>query len=333
MPKKKWLIALLRLAASAVVLTLLFLLLPRASLWAAIKRLTPGVWLMTLAAYLLLHLLGVTKWRMMVNLAGGGLSFVGAVRCYYAGLFGSIYLPSIIGGDVVRAGLGLRIVRSKVGLLLGSLVDRIQDLLALAIVAAIGAFLLPRELDAQSRRIFWFLAAAFLAGILGLLGLVAMLPARRFSFRIRRKIAEVRQGIRAGSRRPQIMLLSLSFGITLQIGLTLLNAFLADACGLHIAWTVWLFAWPLSKIAAMMPVSQGGIGVREATLVALLAPFGAPSALAFAAGLVFQTILIGGGLVSGLLAMVLGRGSLLSWRKTAPDRSHTSQDHLLLPRP
>src|SRR5271166_2770882 len=246
MAKKKWLIALLRLAASAVVLTLLFLLLPRASLWAAIKRLTPGVWLMTLAAYMLLHLLGVTKWRLMVNLAGGGLSFVGAVRCYYAGLFGSIYLPSIIGGDVVRAGLGLRIVRSKVGLLLGSLVDRIQDLLALAIVAGLGAFLLPRELDPQSRRIFWFLAAAFLVGILGLLGLVAMLPARRFSFRIRRKIAEVRQGIRAGSRRPQIMLLSLSFGITLQIGLTLLNAFLADACGLHIAWTVWLFAWPLS---------------------------------------------------------------------------------------
>ena len=135
MSKKKWLIAMLRLAASAVVLTLLFLVLPRASLWAAIKRLTPGVWLLTLAAYLLLHLLGVTKWRMMVNLAGGGLGFVGAVRCYYAGLFGSIYLPSIIGGDVVRAGLGLRIVRSKVGLLLGSLVDRIQDLLALAIVA------------------------------------------------------------------------------------------------------------------------------------------------------------------------------------------------------
>src|SRR5271166_2770883 len=76
-----------------------------------------------------------------------------------------------------------------------------------------------------------------------------------------------------------------------------------------------------------------GMAVRMAALVALLAPFGAPSALAFAAGLVFQTILIGGGLVSGLLAMVLGRGSLLSWRQPAPDRSHTSQDHLLLPRP
>jgi uncharacterized membrane protein YbhN (UPF0104 family) len=93
--------------------------------------------------------------------------------------------------------------------------------------------------------------------------------------------------------------------------LTVLNAFLADACGLHIAWTVWLFAWPLSKIAAMMPISQGGIGVREATLVALLTPFGATSALAFAAGIVFQTIIISGGLVSGLVAIVLGRSSLL----------------------
>jgi uncharacterized membrane protein YbhN (UPF0104 family) len=117
--------------------------------------------------------------------------------------------------------------------------------------------------------------------------------------------------MRAVSRRPQLMLLSLSFGIMLQIGLTFLNAWLADACGLHISWTVWLFVWPLSKIAAMMPISQGGIGVREAALVALLAPFGAPAALAFAAGLVFQTIIISGGLLSGLVALVLGRGSLL----------------------
>jgi uncharacterized membrane protein YbhN (UPF0104 family) len=324
MPKKKWLIAVLRLAASATVLTLLFLLLPRASLWAAIKRMSPGVWLLTLAGYLLLHLLGVTKWRMMVNLAGGGLTFAAAVRCYYAGLFGSIYLPSIIGGDVVRAGLALRKAKSKVGLLLGSLVDRIQDLLALAIVAGIGALLLPRQLDPQSRRIFWFLALAFLAGILGLTALVLVLPARRFSFRIRRKIAEVRQGIRAGMRRPQIMLLSLLCGILLQIGLTMLNSFLADACGLHIARTVWLFVWPLSKIAAMMPISQGGIGVREATLVALLRPFGAPPALAFAAGLVFQTILIGGGLLSGLLSIVMGRGSLLSWPQAKTDESPTA---------
>jgi uncharacterized protein (TIRG00374 family) len=311
MPKNRWLIALLRLTGSGIVLLLLFVLLPRESVWAAIKRLTPGTWLITLVAYMLLHLLGVKKWRMMVNLAGGGLSFIGAVRCYYAGLFGSIYLPSIVGGDVVRAGLGLRIVRSKIGLLLGSVADRIQDLLALTIVAAIGAFLLPRELDAQSRRIFLFLTAAFLVGFLVVAALTAMLPARLFSFRMRRRIVRLRQSVRAGWRRPQIMLFSLSLGITLQIGLTVLNAFLADACGLHIAWTVWLFAWPLSKIAAMMPISQGGIGVREATLVALLTPFGATSALAFAAGIVFQTIIISGGLVSGLVAIVLGRSSLL----------------------
>jgi glycosyltransferase 2 family protein len=37
-----------------------------------------------------------------------------------------------------------------------------------------------------------------------------------------------------------------------------------------------LFAWPLAKIAAVVPITQGGIGVREAALVVLLAPFGAP---------------------------------------------------------
>jgi glycosyltransferase 2 family protein len=311
MPKKKWAIAVLRLVGSAVVLSLLFAFLPRAALWSAVKRLTPGVWFTMLAAYLLLHLLGTMKWRMMVNAAGGGLPLVGALRCYYAGLFGSIYLPSIVGGDVIRAGLGFRIVRSKIGLLLGSLMDRIQDLLALAIVAAIGAFLLPRQLDPQSRKVFWMLAAFALAGTLGVVVVAFTLPVRRLSFRMRRRIVRVRQGVRMMARKPQIMLLSLVCGVTLQTGLVFVNAFLADACGLHIPVITWLFAWPISKIAAMMPISQGGIGVREATLVALLRPFGAAPALAFAAGLVFQTILIAGGLVSGLLAMILGRGSFI----------------------
>jgi len=31
---------------------------------------------------------------------------------------------------------------------------------------------------------------------------------------------------------------------------------------------VWLFAWPLGRISVLLPVTQGGIGVREAALAA-----------------------------------------------------------------
>jgi uncharacterized membrane protein YbhN (UPF0104 family) len=72
---------------------------------------------------------------------------------------------------------------------------------------------------------------------------------------------------------------------------------------------MWLFAWPLAKLSALVPITQGGIGVREATLVGLLAPFGAPPVFTAAVGLLFQAIVISGGLIAGLIALLIGRFS------------------------
>jgi hypothetical protein len=45
--------------------------------------------------------------------------------------------------------------------------------------------------------------------------------------------------------------------------------------------------------------------VREAALVALLAPFGAPGHLVLAAGLMWEGVVIAGGLVAGVVALTL----------------------------
>jgi uncharacterized membrane protein YbhN (UPF0104 family) len=56
-----------------------------------------------------------------------------------------------------------------------------------------------------------------------------------------------------------------------------------------------------------MPISLGGLAVREATLAALLTPFGVPFALGVVCSLLWQTVLIGGGLIGGLVWLVLSR--------------------------
>jgi len=72
---------------------------------------------------------------------------------------------------------------------------------------------------------------------------------------------------------------------------------------------LWLFAWPLAKLAALLPLTQGGIGVREAALVALLTPFGAAGHLVLAAGLVWEGVIVAGGLLSGGAAFLLRRAA------------------------
>jgi uncharacterized membrane protein YbhN (UPF0104 family) len=147
--------AALRLAGTALVLTLLFTLIPVSELFVRMRRVPFGTWLLVLACYMSTHIVGVIKWRMMVNLAGAGLPFAQGARCYFAGLFGSLFLPSIIGGDVVRLGLALRLGRNRAGVLLGSLLDRMLDVVALTCVAAFGTLLLPGALDPRGRMVFW----------------------------------------------------------------------------------------------------------------------------------------------------------------------------------
>ena len=86
----------------------------------------------------------------------------------------------------------------------------------------------------------------------------------------------------------------------------MLNATLGAAIGIAAGPAVWLLAWPLAKIAALAPVSLGGLGVREAALAALLLPFGVEGTLAVAQALVWQSVLFAFGGVAGLLAAVSG---------------------------
>jgi len=243
----------------------------------------------------------------MVNVAGSGLNWRQSARCYFAGLFGSLFLPSLIGGDLVRAGMAMRIGRSKAGVLLGSLVDRTVDFVALALLAAVGGMLIPGALAQKYRRIFLLLAGGAVLGIAIAAAVAVLLPARRFSYRMRRRFVRLRRAAHAMMDQPGTLFTSLTLGLTAQLTFLTLNLALAKACGLHLEFRVWLFAWPLAKLSAALPITQGGMGVREAALAALLLPFGAPAALSVASGIAWEAIVISGALVAGLSSFLLNR--------------------------
>jgi uncharacterized membrane protein YbhN (UPF0104 family) len=294
---------------SALVLYFLFQLLPGRQVWQTLGLLPARLWVMVLAGYLGAHSIGVAKWRLMVNLGGAGLEMRQAARCYFAGLFGSLFLPSLIGGDLVRAGLALRLGRSKAGVLLGGFLDRIIDFTALTLLAGAGALLVPGALDERGRRIFLLLGAGALLGAVGIAGAMALLPVGRFSFQMRRRMVRVRHAWRSMVGQPRAMLGALSLAMVAQLLFIELSVLLAKACGLDLPFRVWLFAWPLAKLSAALPITQGGIGVREAALAALLVPFGARAVLTVAAGLAWETIVVSGAVVAGVASFVIGRVS------------------------
>lgn len=310
LPPRNWPRKTLRIIAqyggSALVLYLLFRLLPGRQVWRALGLLPARLWLLVLLGYLAGHCIGAAKYRLVLNLGGAGIEALQAARCYFAGLFGSLFLPSLIGGDILRVAMALRVARSKAGVLLGSFVDRISDFAALALLAGIGAALVPGSLDPRDRKIFELAAGIAAIGVAIVASAMAVVPVQRFTYRMRRRFVRLRRAVRSTMKQPGGMLKALSMSVTVQLIFILLNVALADACGLHLRFRVWMFAWPLAKLSAAIPITQAGIGVREAALAALLVPFGATAVLAVASGLAWDAISMGGAIAGGIFALIAG---------------------------
>jgi uncharacterized protein (TIRG00374 family) len=305
-----WPVTVLRWVVGLAILGALLHFLPITSLRATIERVPPFSFAAVLLGYLLVHCVGVAKWRMVVNSAGADLNFATSTQCYAGGLFGALFLPSILGGDVVRLAVGLRRSPQPAAVLAGNVVDRVLDAAAQATLVAAGLMLLPNSVPLQfhntaKKGLLCIAGGAIVLTATAYLSRRALFGGR--SMRFRRRLARLRHALRSVSRHPHILAFGWLLGTCIQGALLLLAARIATYCGLVLPVKVWLFAWPLAKLAALLPLTQGGIGVREAALVALLVPFGASGPLVLAAGLLWEGVIVSGALVAGLVALLVRR--------------------------
>ena len=307
---RSWILLGVRWAVALLILGILFFLLPVEPLRNALARVPLSRFIAVLLIYLVALTGGITKWHTVVNSAGAQLNFRASAECYTSGLFGALFLPSIIGGDVARLAVGISRSPHPAAVITGNVADRFLDVAAQLTLVSLGLLLLPGSLPVPfegpaKHVLFAGLVAAAVVVVLMLVLQRRLL--RGHSIRTRRRIAQLRHAMRAVSRRPGRLVFGWLLGTSVQGTYVLLTGLVGITCGLRLPLRVWLFAWPLAKIAAVMPITQGGIGVREAALVVLLAPFGAPAGQVLATGIVWEGVIITGGLLAGLTALLLRR--------------------------
>src|SRR3989440_8760515 len=171
---RSWIFLVARWAAALLILGILFYLLPVAPLRNALSRVPLTRFIAVLLIYLVALTGGITKWHTVVNSAGAQLSFAASTQCYTSGLFGALFLPSIIGGDVARLAVGISRSPRPAAVITGNVADRFLDVAAELTLASLGVALLPGLLpvpwSAPAKRVLF-------AGIIGaavFLGLVVV---------------------------------------------------------------------------------------------------------------------------------------------------------------
>lgn len=257
-----------------------------------------------IALALLLMLLGVfvsaLRWQIFAMKLGFRRSLVDLFRLYLGGLFFNSFLPTGLGGDAYKA-LRLRKERSLGSAAASVVLDRLSGLVGLGLVGAACAG--ARLAQGDHRSVTVVAEATAVSFVLG--GAALALWGQRFTslshswFFPRLTSAEgaVRAFVDAwGDLRSTGM--SLAVSLVFQVLLILVHVALLSGLGLDIPILAIVGVVLVASLAALVPFTVNGLGVREAAYVWGLGSYGvrAPQALVFSLlllGLMLATSAIG----------------------------------------
>lgn len=239
------------------------------------------------------------RWRILIGRDSPPLAFLW--RLYAIGSFFSLFLPTSIGGDAVRATAAIRAIPDKRRVVASVFIDRVLGLLALMLFFALGIIAVPRSIATQLKfgpSVSTAGTAVGVAAALAVAGLLFVLARR--SARVNEAVAKGASTLRSLADGPQQILLAFATGVLVQ-GLYLAAwVVLAAQLGSRLPFSGLLVGVPAVSLAAMIPVTVGGLGLREGAWGVIFALFALPAASGVLLGLAyFVCVMIVGALGGG----------------------------------
>jgi uncharacterized protein (TIRG00374 family) len=251
---------------------------------------------------------GALRWQVLLRSQHRIVSLPYLFGTYMVGLFFNNFLPSTIGGDVVRAASAKR----KGGGTLTEhltvvLVERMIGLFATLILGGLAA--LSGRAGQLDPRIPWILTGALFISMVGIYLAISRRVRRRVVPLVDRiPVAFVRETVRKmvsafemfSNSRPSLvvnLLVSLAFQFVLIVHFWMIQF----AFGVSVPFVTYLIVVPLVFCVMMLPIGINGLGVRESAFVWFMTRAGMEPATALAISLASYAIAVVQGLLGGAL--------------------------------
>jgi len=310
------LIAVLKVAVSVILIAYLLSRVGLANVVEVIRSASTNYLylLVALAIYFGAITLGSFKWQILLKAQGIGVPLGNLLSFTFEGLFFGNFLPTNVGGDLVRGYDLARHTLLPAETAVSVIVDRMLGLIAFVFVAAVMALLVVYS---AGQAALWQVAVAASAVLLGLCAVLALMLSNRLRQRVRR-LFEIpllstlaplydRLSMALSAYRRSYAALALAFCISigvLTIG-SVVNYLISLSLGGGISFLhIFLFT-PLITFVLLIPISLGGIGLNQSAYVFFFNLVAVPEEKSLAMSLIMQAIII----ISSL------PGGILWWRK------------------
>ncbi len=313
--KNRYLSVILRAAVSCTLIAILLFLADTSEMIAMFAQIDPLPFVGACLAFAVGQWLSAVRWRVVIESAhaaiGGNWYYNGLI---YIGLCFNFFLPSTVGGDVVRAELTKSRLGSRMAAYGGVLFDRFVAFLsvvALGLSALVIMFVVAGSFDPSlvvACGIFLLIAIAAYAVIRWP---VIELTAPHFGDgRLRRifdKINEMIVLLRQYIKNKNMFIKAFGLSLLIQIiGANLVIYFLAIALGIQVPAFFHFVAVPIITLVTLAPISLNGLGIREIAFVLLYAKVGVATEASVALSIAFTLVLAVFAAVGGLCIQIPG---------------------------
>jgi len=250
------------------------------------------------------------RWAWLARGLGLSVRTSRKIQLYFLGMFLSLFLPSIIGGDVARGYLLARGKRQAGWPAAASVIlERINGVLGLMLVVSLCMFYLPVPL-------LWVLL--WNAGLVTLLCILWAMPWWWPRLLVSGWVQN-RDGRAFGWKTLQLHSAAFRIAWWKSLPLSLLfqalvvqaHVFLGMAVGLDLSWFVYGFIVCLIALASALPLSFNGFGIREAGYIGLVAYFGGSIEAAAAMAALWVFVLLIAALPGGFILWHMGGSKAL----------------------
>ena len=320
---KNTLLLLLRIGVSILLLVLLFKI-NKIDLQVLIKDIgsTDKQLLATgFLVFFFVYFLGFLRWKMLLKTAGINITLKKLISSFSGGVFFSIFLPSTIGGDLVRvADLAQHTQKAK-KVIATVFLDRLSGYIGLVLVI-LPALLFGRNL-VLDKVVFTSVSVIIILLVIILLVLFnSTIYSISTNFltspgagKIKEKIQNMHQEIHVFRHHKRMIITNLFVSFIIQLIAPVSVYFIGLSLGIKINFIYYVIFLPIIGAITLLPIAIGGLGLREGLFVVYFAKAGVIKQLALAMSLLSFSFVVLYGAIGGLIYVLTVHHRRLQFNK------------------
>ena len=276
-------------------------------IWAITRRVEPSLLLLSAGLLFFSNVVGSWLWARLLRARGVEIPYRKAASYYFVGLFFNNFLPSNIGGDILRISDASKHATHVSPVFSATLMDRLIGVLTIAFVAVLASFAALDRVHMVAIYIMIFLVFLVSLGLFLSIFSRKVLMMFEWPFRIlglrtiERAIARLMDDLHEFKGQGSALVVAIAASTLVQIMRILVHYTVGLAVGARVAMGSYFLFVPVLAAAVSLPISMNGLGIREGAGVVLFQMAGMTNEQAFMVPFLTYVISVVISLLGGLI--------------------------------